>query len=99
VAGAPPPASLPAPAPTPAAAPAPPGYALVWAEEIAIGVDGRVCHRYRNPRTGCAAWPFDAPQYPLLNIAIGGTLGGPVADTIFPRTMEVEHVQVCQRSS
>ena len=72
-------------------------YQLHWtADEIAIGVDGRVYHRYRNPRTGRAAWPFDAPQYLLLNIAIGGTLGGTVDDSIFPRTMEVEHVRVWQ---
>lgn len=72
-------------------------YQLHWtADEIAIGVDGRIYHRYRNPRTGRAAWPFDAPQYLLLNIAIGGTLGGTVDDSIFPRTMEVEHVRVWQ---
>jgi beta-glucanase (GH16 family) len=73
-------------------------YQMHWTpEEIAIGVDGSVYHRYRNPRTGRAAWPFDTPQYLLLNVAIGGTLGGPVDDTIFPRTMEVEHVRVWQR--
>jgi beta-glucanase (GH16 family) len=72
-------------------------YQLHWTrDEIAIGVNGNVYHRYRNPRTGRAAWPFDAPQYLLLNIAVGGTLGGPVDDAIFPRTMEVEHVRVWQ---
>jgi beta-glucanase (GH16 family) len=72
-------------------------YQLHWtADEIAIGVDGRVYHRYRNPRSGRAAWPFDAPQYLLLNIAVGGTLGGAVDDSIFPRTLEVEHVRVWQ---
>jgi len=72
-------------------------YQLHWtANEIAIGVDGVVYHRYRNPRTNRRDWPFDAPQYLLLNIAIGGTLGGPVDDTIFPVTMEIEHVRVWQ---
>lgn len=72
-------------------------YQLLWtADEIAIGVDGAVYHRYRNPRSGRAAWPFDAPQYLLLNLAIGGTLGGAVDDAIFPRTLEVEHVRVWQ---
>jgi beta-glucanase (GH16 family) len=72
-------------------------FQLHWtADEIAIGVNGNVYHRYRNPRTGKAAWPFDAPQYLLLNIAVGGTLGGAVDDSIFPRTMEVEHVRVWQ---
>jgi beta-glucanase (GH16 family) len=72
-------------------------YQLLWtADEIAIGVNGNVYHRYRNPRTGRAAWPFDAPQYLLLNIAVGGTLGGAVDDSIFPRLMEIEHVRVWQ---
>ena len=72
-------------------------YQLHWtASEIATGVDGVVYHRYRNPGTGRPAWPFDAPQYLLLNIAIGGTLGGAVDDGIFPVTMEVDHVRVWQ---
>jgi beta-glucanase (GH16 family) len=73
-------------------------YQMLWTPyEISFAVDGRVYHRYPNPRTGRAAWPFDAPQYMLINIAIGGTLGGAVDDSIFPRTMEVEHVRVWQR--
>ncbi len=73
-------------------------YQLHWTpDEIAIGVDGRVYHRYANPRSGRAAWPFDAPQYLLLNVAIGGVLGGPVDDSALPRSLEVEHVRVWQR--
>ena len=72
-------------------------YQLHWtADELAIGIDGVVYYRYPNPRAGRAAWPFDAPQYLLLNIAIGGTLGGAVDETIFPVTMEIEHVRVYQ---
>ena len=72
-------------------------YQLHWtANEIAIGVDGVVYFRYANPATGRDRWPFDAPQYLLLNIAIGGVLGGSVDDTIFPVTMEIDHVRVYQ---
>ncbi|MBN8491491.1 MAG: glycoside hydrolase family 16 protein [Burkholderiales bacterium] len=72
-------------------------YQLHWtADELAIGIDGVVYYRYPNPRAGRTTWPFDAPQYLLLNIAIGGTLGGAVDDTIFPVTMEIEHVRVYQ---
>ena len=63
-------------------------------------------HRRRQPphyprldvgAAGAArAWPFDAPQFLLLNIAIGGDLGGPVDDGIFPVTMEVDYVRVWQ---
>jgi beta-glucanase (GH16 family) len=72
-------------------------YQMLWtADAIRIGVNGSFYFRYDNPRSGRAAWPFDAPQYLLLNIAIGGVLGGAVDDGIFPVTMEVEHVKVWQ---
>ena len=72
-------------------------YQMTWTDDaIEFSIDGKFHHRYVNPRTGRAAWPFDAPQYLLLNIAIGGVLGGTVDDRIFPVTMEVEHVRVYQ---
>ncbi len=72
-------------------------YQLTWtADAIAIGMDGVVYYRYANPRAGKPTWPFDAAQYLILNIAIGGDLGGPVDDGIFPVTMEIEHVRVYQ---
>jgi beta-glucanase (GH16 family) len=72
-------------------------YQLHWtADSIAIGIDGVETYRYANPRGGKVTWPFDAPQYLLLNIAIGGTLGGSIDDTIFPVTMEIDHVRVYQ---
>jgi beta-glucanase (GH16 family) len=74
-------------------------YQLTWTrDEIQIGVDG--VNYYRAPRLagGYSAWPFDFPQYLLLNIAIGGTLGGAVDNTIFPVTLEVEHVRVYQQA-
>ena len=72
-------------------------YQLHWtADEIAIGVDGLVYARIPNPRSGRRFWPFDQPQYLILNIAIGGVLGGSVDDSIFPVTMEIEHVRIWQ---
>lgn len=40
------------------------------------------------------AWPFDKRFYIILNLAVGGTLGGTVDNTIFPATMEVDYVRV-----
>ena len=62
-----------------------------------IGVDG--VNYYRAPRLagGYSAWPFDFPQYLLLNIAIGGVLGGTVDNAIFPVTLEIDHVRVYQK--
>ena len=72
-------------------------YQLTWTPDtISIGVDGFNYYRYANPRAGSTTWPFDAPQYLLLNIAIGGDLGGSVDDSIFPVTLEIDHVRVYQ---
>ncbi|GAB5349068.1 glycoside hydrolase family 16 protein [Alteriqipengyuania sp. 357] len=73
-------------------------YQMVWTPDlITIAVDGTPFHRYRNAGTGNAQWPFDKPQYMLLNLAVGGAMGGAVDDWIFPIRFEVEHVRVYQK--
>lgn len=74
-------------------------YQMHWTEDrITIGVDDRAIYRYkRNERLGRPAWPFDSPQYLLLNIAIGGWGGRHgIDDTIFPVRMEIDYVRVYQ---
>ena len=39
-------------------------------------------------------WPFMKEYYFILNIAVGGNLGGEVDDLIFPSVMEVDYVRV-----
>lgn len=63
-----------------------------------FGIDGLTHFRYVKFDLGARAWPFDAPQLLLLNLAIGGDLGGPVDDRIFPVTLEVDIVRVYQRA-
>jgi beta-glucanase (GH16 family) len=46
-----------------------------------------------------SAWPFSGPQYLLLNVAVGGSLGGEVDGLAFPASMEVEFVRVYQKSA
>ena len=41
-----------------------------------------------------ANWPFDQRFHIIMNIAVGGNLGGPVNDAIFPTTMDVDYVRV-----
>lgn len=73
-------------------------YQLTWtADRIRIGVDDVNYFEFVNPKNNdYSQWPFANPQYLLLNLAIGGTLGGPVDDSIFPVQLEVEHVRVYQ---
>lgn len=72
-------------------------YQMLWTPEaVKFGTDGQLKHTYANPHTGYDAWPFDNPQYMILNLAIGGDMGGAVDDSIFPVTMEVDYVRVWQ---
>lgn len=72
-------------------------YQMLWtAQQVSFGIDGKTHFTYKNAGTGKAQWPFDAPQFLILNIAIGGDLGGEVDDAIFPVRMEVEYVRVYQ---
>ena len=73
-------------------------YHMTWTpSEIKIGVNGRVYNTYSKPTNATVNnWPFDSPQYLLLNVAVGGTLGGNVIENL-PSSMEVEFVRVWQR--
>lgn len=75
-------------------------YHMTWdAERITIGVNGVDYQTYTNPNNGnYAQWPFDRPQYLLLNLAVGGTLGGAVDDSRLPASMEVDFVRVYRKS-
>ncbi|WP_395009479.1 family 16 glycosylhydrolase [Undibacterium sp.] len=74
-------------------------YQLTWtADKIQIGVDDVIYHVYDNPKTGDRTkWPFDKPQYLLLNVAMGGDLGGPVPSTFSSDQMEIDYVRVYQK--
>lgn len=73
-------------------------YQMHWTrDEVVFGVNGFAHFRYPRMDSGPRTWPFDAPQFLLLNLAIGGHLGGPVDDSIFPASMEVDYVRVYQR--
>lgn len=73
-------------------------YQMVWTPEaITIALDGEPFHRYKNERKSSAQWPFDAPQYLLLNLAIGGAMAGEVDDSIFPIRYEIDHVRIYQK--
>ena len=73
-------------------------YQMHWtADRIRFGVDGLTHFEYKNPRTTVAQWPFDTPQFLILNIAVGGQFGGAVDDQVFPVALEIDYVRVYQR--
>jgi len=53
-------------------------------------------YTYNPKEKNAETWPFDKPQYLLLNFAVGGNWGGTqgVDDTIFPQKMLVDWIRV-----
>jgi beta-glucanase (GH16 family) len=73
-------------------------YSIEWTpEHIIVFFDNTPYFFYRNEGTGWLAWPFDHPYHVILNLAIGGawgSSGGPIDDSIFPVSMEVDYVRI-----
>lgn len=68
-------------------------YTMVWTEEkIAFSVDGVVHYTYNPAVKNADTWPFDAPQYLLLNIAILPN----IAAAFTSSALEVDYVRVYQ---
>jgi beta-glucanase (GH16 family) len=75
-------------------------YAMEWTRErIDVSVDGQKYFTFRNEGTGPQAWPFDAPQYLLINLAIGGSWGGQkgIDDAGFPARYLVDYVRIYEQ--
>jgi beta-glucanase (GH16 family) len=75
-------------------------YAMEWYEDrIDIFVDDERYFTFRNEGTGSRVWPFDRPQYLLLNLAIGGSWGGQqgIDDALFPHRYLIDYVRVYQQ--
>ena len=74
-------------------------YTIDWtAERIEFLVDDIPYITFTNEHATFAEWPFDAPFYLILNIAVGGSWGGALGidDSIWPQRMEMDFVRVYQ---
>lgn len=75
-------------------------YAAEWTEQtITLTFDDKIVLTFTNEGKGKDVWPFDAPHYLILNLAIGGGWGGQkgVDDAIFPCRLLVDYVRVYRR--
>ncbi|MDX8337563.1 family 16 glycosylhydrolase [Draconibacterium sp. IB214405] len=76
-------------------------YGLFWTEkELVFYTDSpeNVTHRYAPANKTNDNWPFNKPQFFILNVAVGGNWGGAqgIDNAIFPQSMEVDYVRVYQ---
>jgi beta-glucanase (GH16 family) len=68
------------------------------AHKLDMYFDGKKVLTYLDDGKGPGGWPFDKPQFIILNLAIGGDWGGQhgIDDSIFPSKFEVKYVRVYQ---
>ena len=73
-------------------------YSLVWSQDtIQCLLDDQLVFRLTKPDVGAANYPFNAPQFFIFNVAVGGNWPGPPdATTSFPQRMFVDYVRVFQ---
>jgi beta-glucanase (GH16 family) len=72
-------------------------YSASWTpDQIAVSVDGQRYFTFPKEPGGNAVWPFDKPQYLILNLAIGGSWGGQqgIDDAAFPTRYEIDYVRI-----
>lgn len=72
-------------------------YALEWtSEKMVFSVDGKVHYTYNPATKNSSTWPFNANQFIILNVAMGGGFGGTIDSSFNESTMEIEYVRVYQ---
>lgn len=75
-------------------------YAVNWTSEgITWYYDGQVLVEYRNPHSsedGWMTWPYDKPFHIIMNVAMGGTLGGDIDKKADRCVMEIDYVRLYQ---
>jgi len=75
-------------------------YAIEWTKDkIDFFFDDEKTFTTENEGKGEEAWPFDKPQYLLLNFAIGGGWGGAkgIDESIFPQKFLIDYVRVYEK--
>ncbi len=74
-------------------------YAIEWyPERIDWLLDGKKVFTYFKHHTGTGAWPYDKPQFIILNLAFGGDWGASKGVSLrqFPLHYYIDYVRVYQ---
>lgn len=71
-------------------------FTIIWEKDkIRWYVDNQLFKTF--PRSGISFYPFNAPFFFIMNVAVGGRWpGNPDQTTVFPQEMEVDYIRVFQ---
>lgn len=70
-------------------------YGANWLKDkIEFFVDDEIYYTYQPETLNEETWPFQNPFYIIINIAMGGGLGGPIDPALTRARMEVDYVRV-----
>jgi len=72
-------------------------YVVEWtSEKMIFSVDEKVHYTYNPSTKDSSTWPYDADQFIILNIAMGGGFGGNIDPNFTQSSMEIDYVRVYQ---
>jgi len=73
-------------------------FTIIWKQDqIQWLVDDQLYFTGTKADVGAANYPFNAPEFFIFNVAVGGNWPGPPdANTVFPQRMFVDYVRVFQ---
>lgn len=74
-------------------------YSMNWSPfQITFLLDGVAYYTYNPAVKNASTWPFDAEQYLLLNIAMGG-IAGTIPTSFTEASMDIDYVRVYQNTT
>ncbi len=72
-------------------------YSVIWnRNSITFLLDDVEYYTYNPSTKNDETWPFNNDQFIILNLALGGTLGGTIDPNFETATMEIDYVRVYQ---
>ena len=72
-------------------------YSLIWTQDsLTFLLDDEAYYTYKPATKNDQTWPFYKKQFIILNLAVGGNLGGVIDPNFQTSTMEVDYVRVYQ---
>ncbi|MFD1161414.1 glycerophosphodiester phosphodiesterase family protein [Hwangdonia seohaensis] len=75
-------------------------FAVEWTpEKMDFILNDTVYNHIKNEHKTVAEWPFDQEFYLIMNVSVGGMLGGQkgIDDSVFPQQMVIDYVRVFQQ--